>query len=388
MSNSMDQFQSFITIAKSLYPNKDFIGLHEPVFKGNEKKYTERCIDSTFVSSVGEFVGGFEKSISEFTKIPYAVACVNGTAALHMALILCDVQQDDEVLTQALTFVATANAISYCKAHPVFIDSDRVRLGMSAQSLQNFLEEHAEIRHDGFCYNKKTNRRIKACVPMHVFGHPVDLDPILKICEKYHITLIEDAAESLGSDYKNQHTGFKGHVSVLSFNGNKTITTGGGGMIVMRDEALAKRAKHLTTTAKIPHAWEFYHDEVGYNYRLPNINAALGVAQMEYLPEILANKRQTAMDYKNYFKSSDIKFVDEPSDSKSNFWLNSILLNSRAERDQFLEFTNKNGVMTRPVWALMNEMAQFKSAQTTDLTNAVYLRDHLVNIPSSFRKSL
>ncbi len=204
--------------------------------------------------------------------------------------------------------------------------------------------------------------------------------------------LIEDAAESLGSDYKNQHTGIKGHVSVLSFNGNKTITTGGGGMIVMRDEKLAKRAKHLTTTAKIPHAWEFYHDEVGYNYRLPNINAALGVAQMEYLPEILINKRQTAMDYKNYFKSTElksgIKFVDEPADSKSNFWLNSILLNSRAERDQFLEYTNKNGVMTRPVWALMNEMVQFKSAQTSELTNALFLRDHLVNIPSSFRKFL
>jgi perosamine synthetase len=384
MSNS--QYTDFINFVKKLYPNKDFIGLHEPIFKGNEKKYTEKCIDSTFVSSVGEFVNGFEKSISNFTKIPYAVACVNGTAALHMALIVSDVQQDDEVLTQALTFVATANAISYCKAYPVFIDSDPERLGMSAKSLENFLLEFADIRNDGFCYNKKTNRRIKACVPMHVFGHPVDLDQILKICEKYQITLIEDAAESLGSDYKNQHTGLIGHISVFSFNGNKTITTGGGGMIVTQNESLAKRAKHLTTTAKIPHAWEFMHDEIGYNYRLPNINAALGVAQMEYITEILSNKRQTAMDYKNYFKSSEFKFIDEPSDSKSNFWLNSIVLNSKAERDQFLEFTNKNGVMTRPVWALMNEMKQFEFAQTTDLTQAKYLRDHLVNIPSSYRR--
>jgi len=382
------EFQNFVSFVKKIYPNKDFVGLHEPVFKGNEKKYTERCIDSTFVSSVGEYVNGFEKSISEFTKIPYAVACVNGTAALHMALILSGVEQGDEVLTQALTFVATANAISYCKAQPVFIDSDIDRLGMSAQSLQNFLIEFGDIRHDGFCYNKKTNCRIKACVPMHVFGHPVDMDQILKICDTYKIILIEDAAESLGSNYKNQHTGFSGHISVLSFNGNKTITTGGGGMIVMRDEVLAKRAKHLTTTAKIPHQWEFLHDEVGYNYRLPNINAALGVAQMEYIGEILSNKRQTAAEYINYFQSTNYKFVAEPADSKSNYWLNAVLLNSKSERDQFLEYTNKNGVMTRPVWALMNEMAHFQMAQTTDLTNARHLRDHLVNIPSSYRKSL
>ncbi|MBC7466798.1 MAG: LegC family aminotransferase [Bdellovibrio sp.] len=384
----MSKVENFISFAKRLYPDKSLIGLHEPIFKGNEKKYTERCIDSTFVSSVGEFVTGFEISISEFTKIPYAVACVNGTAALHMALILSGVEQNDEVLTQALTFVATANAISYCKAQPIFIDSDRRRLGMGADSLRNFLNEYGDVRNDGFCYNKKTNRRIKACVPMHVFGHPVDLEEILKICDQFKITLIEDAAESLGSTYKNHHTGFYGHVSILSFNGNKTITTGGGGMILTRDKELAARAKHLTTTAKNPHKWEFYHDEIGYNYRLPNINAALGVAQMEYLSEILDNKRKTAMEYKTFFQNSEFEFINEPTDSKSNFWLNAILLKSKTERDQFLQDTNENGVMTRPVWALMNELKQFSAAQTTDLTNAIYLRDHLVNIPSSYRKSL
>ncbi|MFN3454471.1 MAG: DegT/DnrJ/EryC1/StrS family aminotransferase, partial [Pseudobdellovibrio sp.] len=240
--------KTFVTFAKDLYPHKDFIGLHEPIFKGNEKKYTAECIDSTFVSSVGEFVTRFEKDTAQFVGLPYAVACVNGTAALHMALILCDVQQHDEVLTQALTFVATANAISYCKAHPVFIDSDPKRLGMCAVKLRHFLEVYADVRDDGFCYNKKTGRRLKACVPMHVFGHPVDLDAINEICKRYNISLIEDAAESIGSFYKGRHTGYVGDVAILSYNGNKTITTGGGGMLVMSDEALAKKAKHLTTT--------------------------------------------------------------------------------------------------------------------------------------------
>lgn len=379
-------FSDVVQFVKKLYPGKDFIGLHEPIFKGNEKKYVEQCIDTTFVSSVGEFVARFEKVTADFTGIPYAVACVNGTAALHMALILCDVKQDDEVLTQALTFVATANAIAYCKAHPIFVDSDLERLGLCPAKLEEFLTMNAEVRNDSFCYNKNTGRRIKACVPMHVFGHPVDLDNIKRICQKFNILLIEDTAEAIGSYYKNKHTGACGDVSILSFNGNKTITTGGGGMILLKDEALAKKAKHLTTTAKNPHQWEFFHDQVGYNYRLPNINAALGVAQMEYINEILANKRQTAEAYKAFFKNTEFKFIEEPKDSKSNYWLNAILVKDRAQRDEFLKFTNANGVMTRPIWELMNDLPAFKDAQTTDLTQAKYIHDRLINVPSGFRK--
>lgn len=378
-------FKETIAFIKELYPSKDFISLHEPVFRGNEKTYTANCIDSTFVSSVGEYVNRFEVEMIKYTQIPYAVACVNGTAALHMSLLIAGVQQDDEVLTQALTFVATANAISYCKAHSVFIDSDLKRLGMSVESLRNFLEEFADVRNDGQCYNKKTGRRIKACVPMHVFGHPVDIDGIAALCKKYSIVLVEDCAESLGSFYKNKHTGAFSHVSAISFNGNKTITTGGGGMLLFNEEKLAKRAKHLTTTAKVPHQWEFVHDEVGYNYRLPNINAALGVAQMEYLPEILSNKRKTADLYRDFFKTKDCQFVAEPEDSKSNYWLNAIILNSKEEREQFLEQTNKNGVMTRPVWALMSELKHFSNCQYVELKNAQLIRERLVNIPSGYR---
>lgn len=379
-------FNDIVQFVQKLYPGKDFVGLHEPVFKGNEKKYVEQCIDSTFVSSVGEFVGRFEKVTADFTQIPYAVACVNGTAALHMALILCDVKQDDEILTQALTFVATANAIAYCKAQPIFVDSDLERLGMCPVKLEEFLTTNAEVRNDGFCYNKNTHRRIKACVPMHVFGHPVDLENIKRICQKFQISLIEDSAESMGSYYKNKHTGCYGDVSILSFNGNKTITTGGGGMILLSDEKMARRAKHLTTTAKSPHKWEFFHDEVAYNYRLPNINAALGVAQMEYIEEILANKRETAEAYKKFFANTEFKFIEEPKDSKSNYWLNAIMVKDREQRDELLKFTNSNGVMTRPIWELMNDLPAFKSAQTTDLTQARFIHDRLVNIPSGYRK--
>jgi perosamine synthetase len=374
-----------IEFIKYLYPSKKLIGLHEPVFIGNEKKYIEKCIDSTFVSSVGEFVTRFEKAIVSYTGIPYAVACVNGTAALHTALILCDVNGGDEVLTQALTFVATANAISYCQAHAIFIDSDSERLGMCPKDLEAFLIENAELNSNGFCYNIKTGRRIKACIPMHVFGHPVDTDAIKKICDRFHISLIEDSAESMGSFYKGKHTGAVGEVSVLSFNGNKTVTTGGGGMILTTDEKIAKKAKHLTTTAKIPHAYEFFHDMVGYNYRLPNLNAALGVAQMEQLPAILNNKIQTAQLYREFFKSLEIKFVDQPKDSTSNFWLNAIILDSKKERDLFLAETNAAGVMTRPTWALMPELEHFKLNQATNLRNAKHLRDCIVNLPSSYR---
>lgn len=380
-----NQIQQTIDFIKTLYPDKKSIGLHEPVFIGNEKKYVEKCIDSTFVSSVGEYVVQFEKDMVNFTKIPYAVACCNGTAALHVALMLCDVKDGDEVLTQALTFVATANAISYCRAHCVFIDSDKDRLGMSAEDLKNFLNEFGDVRNDGFCYNKKTGRRIKACVPMHVFGHPVDLKKIKSICDQFHISLIEDAAESIGSYYDGKHTGSIGDVSILSFNGNKTITTGGGGMVVTNSEKLALKAKHLTTTAKKPHAYEFAHDMVGYNYRLPNINAALGCAQMEYLPKILENKAETANRYEVFFKEIGLKFIEQPSDSRSNYWLNAIMVDSRTERDEFLELTNASGVMTRPVWKLMSELDHFKTAQATELKNAKLIQDRLINIPSGCR---
>ena len=378
-------FDNIVQLVKNLYPGKDLVGLHEPVFKGNEKKYVEQCIDSTFVSSVGEFVGHFEKVTAEYTKIPFAVACVNGTSALHMALILSDVKEDDEVLTQALTFVATANAISYCNAHPIFVDSDIDRLGMCTSKLEDFLDRNAEVRDDGFCYNLVTGRRIKACVPMHVFGHPADMENIQRICRRFNISLVEDAAEALGSFYKGNHAGSYGDISILSYNGNKTVTTGGGGMILLSNETLARKAKHLTTTAKSPHKWNFVHDEIGYNYRMPNINAALGVAQMEYLTDILKNKRETAEAYQNFFKNTDFKFIQEPKDSKSNYWLNAILVKDRTERDELLNYTNSNGVMTRPIWELMNQLPAFKSAQTTDLTQARYLQDRLVNLPSGVR---
>jgi len=288
-------------------------------------------------------------------------------------------------LTQALTFVATANAISYCKAKPVFIDSDKENLGMSSISLQEFLDRFAVMRDDGYCYNKISDKKIKACVPMHTFGHPVKIDVIKNICLKYNIALVEDSAESLGSYYKRVHTGLYGDLGILSFNGNKTITTGGGGMIITNDETLAKRAKHITTTAKVPHPFEFYHDEIGYNYRLPNINAALGCAQMEKLPEFLANKRETAQEYIGLFDALEMHFVREPQNTEANYWLNAVLLKNKEERDLFLEMTNKAGVMTRPAWKLMNELPAFKECTFVSLDVAQDISNRLVNIPSSVR---
>ncbi|MDU1889055.1 MAG: LegC family aminotransferase [Dysgonomonas sp.] len=377
-------YDSFVKFVRDIYNTKEFIPLHAPYFHGNEKKYLEECIDTTFVSSVGKFVDRFEDMMQCYTGAKKAVVCVNGTNALHLALKLVGVERGDEVLTQALTFIATANAISYAEAHPVFIDVDEETMGLSPLKLKDWLINNAEVR-AGECYNIKTGRRIKACIPMHTFGHPVVIDELLDICEKFGIELVEDAAESLGSFYKGKHTGTFGKVGILSFNGNKTITTGGGGMLLFQDETLGKYAKHLTTQAKVPHRWEFVHDNIGYNYRMPNINAALGCAQMESLDLILKNKRETAKIYKEYFNASDINFFNEPKDSQSNYWLNAVVLKDKSARDTFLEFTNDNGIMTRPIWTLMNKLEMFKDCQTDDLTNTIWFEERVVNIPSSVR---
>lgn len=369
---------------KQTFKSEEFIPLHEPRFIGNEKAYLNECIDSTFVSSVGKYVDRFEKEFASFVGVKYAIATVNGTAALHISLILADVKKDDEVITQPLTFVATCNAISYIGAKPIFIDVDLDTLGLSPDSLKNFLETNCELKGDT-CINKSTGKIIKACIPMHTFGHSCKIDEIKEICDKWHITLVEDAAESLGSFYKNKHTGTFGKISAFSFNGNKIITSGGGGVIVTDDEALAKRAKHITTTAKIPHPYEYVHDETAYNYRLPNLNAALLVAQMENLDKFLENKRELSDIYRDFFVSTSIKFLEEPKNSKSNYWLQAVIFENVKERDEFLEFTNKNGVMTRPIWRLMNELEMYKNCQKDDLTNAKYLEQRVVNIPSSVR---
>ena len=369
-------------IRETFHKPAGFIALHEPLFVGNEKQYIEECLDSTFVSSVGKFVDRFEEDMARFTGAKKAVVCVNGTNALHLALKLAGVKQNDEVITQPLTFIATANAISYCGAHPVFVDIDKDTLGLSPNALELFLSQHTEQKTDG-CYNKTTNRKIAAIVPMHTFGHPCRIDEIAEICQQYKIELVEDAAESLGSYFKGQHTGTFGKIGVLSFNGNKIITTGGGGMLLFNDEQLAAKAKHLTTQAKVPHSWEFVHDEIGYNYRMPNINAALGVAQLEQIESYLNAKRKLAETYEKFFAHTEIQFIPEPENSCSNYWLNCILLSNRNERDVFLKYTNEHGIMTRPVWELMNRLPMFKNAQCGNLTNAERIADRLVNISSS-----
>jgi len=358
------------------------IHLHEPCFNGNEKKYVNDCIDSTFVSSVGKYVTRFEEMIAEFTGAKHAIAAVNGTAALHIALILCDVKPDDEVITQALTFIATANAIAYTGANPVFIDVDPETLGLSPDALRSFLTENAKLE-NGCCTNKLTGKRIKACVPMHTFGHPCRIDEITAICRQYDIDVVEDAAESLGSYYKGQHTGTFGKFGTLSFNGNKIISTGGGGMILTNDEELAKLAKHITTTAKLPHKWEFVHDRIGFNYRLTNLASALGCAQMEQLPDFIRQKRKLAQKYDIFFKGLGMSFKTEPKDSVSNYWLNVILLSDKKEQTEFLNFMHNSNIMVRPVWELMNRLVMYKDCQCGPLSNTESLADRIVNIPSS-----
>ena len=379
----MASFQIIIDKIRELYGESGkIIPLHTPLFIGNEKKYLEECIDSTFVSSVGKFVNIFEDKIAEYTGSKRAVACVNGTSALHIALRLVGVEQNDEVITQPLTFIATANAISYCGAKPLFLDVDKKTMGLSPLALENFLSREAVIK-SGECYNGSTGNRIKACVPMHTFGHPCRIDEIALICEKYKIELIEDAAESIGSYYKGKHTGTFGKIGVLSFNGNKIITTGGGGMLLFNDEKLAKRAKHLTTQAKVAHPWNFEHDEIGYNYRMPNLNAALGVAQMQSLDLYLEKKRKLANSYEEFFHNEKILFFTEPEDCISNYWLNVLIFGSEEERNQFLNESNTQGVMTRPAWHLMTKLPMFENCQRGSLANSEWLEERIVNIPSS-----
>ncbi|MDP4266853.1 MAG: LegC family aminotransferase [Bacteroidota bacterium] len=379
-------YSEFVDFVKNIYKIKEGnIPLHAPVFFENENKYLKECIDTTFVSYVGKFVSEFENVIKAYTGAKYAVAIVNGTCALHIALKLNGASQNDEVLTQSLTFIATSNSISYCDSTPVYIDSDINTLGMSVEKLEEFLEKNTEIRNDGFCYNNITKKRIIACVPVHIFGHPCKIDRIVELCSKYNIAVVEDAAESLGSKYKGKHTGTFGKAGILSFNGNKIVTTGGGGMIITDDENFAVRAKHITTTAKVPHQWEFIHDEIGYNYRMTNLNAAVGCAQMENIDFFLENKRQLAGLYKDFFYNSGIDFFVEKADCYSNYWLNAILLKNRNERDEFLKFSNQNSIMTRPAWTLMNKLKMYENCLTTNLENANWLEDRIVNIPSSVR---
>ena len=380
----MNQSKALATVSKirEIYGRDHFIALHRPIFEGNERQYLIDCIDSNFVSSVGAKVTEFEQQVAEFTGARFAIATVNGTAALHAALQLAGVQREDEVLSQALTFIATCNALSYTGAHPVFVDVDLDTMGMSPVALRAFLEQHAEQR-DGHAWNKTTGRRISACVPMHTFGLPCRIEEIASICSEWNIALVEDTAESLGSYVNGQHTGTFGQMATFSFNGNKVITTGGGGMIITNDEELAKRAKHLTTTAKVPHPYEFVHDQVGYNYRLPNLNAALGCAQMERLPEFLQIKARIADRYGAFFDSIDVTFARPREGAQANYWLNAIVLDSLEERDAFLTYTNSKNVMTRPIWRLMTSLEMFKHCQHDGLKNSIWLEERVVNIPSS-----
>jgi len=372
---------SLIALVREQF-GSEFVPLHRPVFEGAEKDYLVACIDSNFVSSVGVRVTELEGSVAAFTNSKFAIATVNGTAALHIALQLVGVNRGDEVLSQALTFVATCNALSYAGAQPVFVDVDHHTLGMNPDAVRQWLQANAVIR-NGQAWNRGTDARLAACVPMHTFGLPCRIAEIVAVCDEWNIPVVEDTAESLGSYVGERHTGTFGKLATFSFNGNKIITTGGGGMIVTNDEVLARRAKHLTTTAKVPHPSEFVHDEIGYNYRMPNLNAALGCAQMEKLPVMLNIKAEIAARYQAFCKQQDIHYVSAPPGTRPNYWLNAIVLDSRAERDAFLEYTNANSVMTRPVWRLMNSLEMFKHCQRDGLENSKWLEDRVVNLPSS-----
>ncbi len=383
----------FINLVRDIYTPKHikdreknidgmFIPLHEPKFAGNEEKYVLETIKSTFVSSVGAFVDRFEDDMSSIAQTKRAVALVNGTAALQISLILAGVKNGDEVLTQALTFIATANSISYTGAKPVFIDVDKDTMGLSPLALEEFLSENAQLQEDG-CFNKKTGARISACVPMHTFGFMCKIDEIIKICKKWNIPVIEDAAEALGSKFKDKPSGSFGMLSAFSFNGNKITTSGGGGAITTNDENIADKAKHITTTAKTPHKWEYYHDNVGFNYRLPNLNAALACAQLEQIENFIKSKKNIYNQYASFFKSQGVHLMKKPKNSEWNYWLMSVLLDSKNDRNLFLKNTNKNGVMTRPIWQLMYRLPMYKNCQKDRQANAEFLEERIVNIPSS-----
>ena len=380
----MSDFNSVISFIKTQYKYLEFIPLHAPVFSGNEKKYLTDTIDSTFVSSVGAYVDRFEVMMCGITQTEKAVAVVNGTAGIQVALRLGGVKAGDEVITQALTFIATVNAIVYNGAVPVFIDVDLDSMGLSSRAVEEFLIDNAEMREEG-CYNKKTGKKISAILPMHTFGFPVHMDELLAICNKWNIVLIEDAAESLGSSYKGRPTGSIGKLGVFSFNGNKIVTSGGGGAIVTNDLELGIKGKYLTTTAKVPHPYEFVHDEIGYNFRMPNLNAALACAQLEQLDAFLENKRELAKEYQSFFAEKGISFKTETPNTKANYWLMCVELNDRQERDLFLKETNKSGVMTRPIWQLMFRLPMYSNFQKDNQQNALFLEERIVNIPSSVR---
>lgn len=383
----MKDFSPITDYIKSLYPDMNPVLLHCPQFLGNEKKYLNECIDTQFVSYVSHFVTDMEEHIQRITGAKCAVAMVSGTEALHMALLSAGVLAGEEIVTQSLTFAATSAAIVHCGASPVYVDVDEDTLGMSPSALRQFLEQHT-MQKNGVCVNRNSGRVISACVPMHTFGHPCRIDEIKAVCDEHNIILIEDSAESLGSFYKGRHTGTFGKVGILSFNGNKTITTGGGGMVITDDESLASRARYLSTTAKQPSRWEFLHTEAGYNLRMPGINAAVGCAQLECFEQILANKRETARMYQEFFAGMGIAFVKEPKDSCSNYWLNAILLDSLEEREEFLEFANGNGVQVRPIWKLMHKLPPYKAYERAPLPVSELLESRIVNIPSSVRTSI
>ena len=376
-------FESFLRFVRELYQTNSFIPLHEPTFKGNEKKYLDEVIDSTYVSSVGESVIELEQKISEYVGIEYAVAVVNCTSALHLSLVLSNVEQGTEVLTQSLNFIAGCNAISYCKAHPVFLDIDKKTLSLSPVALESFLHENSEIRDDGFCWNKTTQNRISACLPMNTYGFPCQSEQLNEICKKFNISLIEDSAESLGSFSNGKHTGFNSTLSTLSFNGNKIITTGGGGMILTDSKDIYDKAKHLSTTAKINHAWHFIHDEIGYNYRMPNLNAALGLAQFERISEMLDSKREIAKAYHAWGAENEVLFVKEPEGAKANYWLNCMIMEDLDQRNKFLTFTKNNDVMTRPSWKPMHQLDLYKDCHKSNLKNTEWIHERLINLPST-----
>lgn len=364
--------------------NGGVISLHEPRFDGNELKYVEECIKTGWVSSVGSFVDRFEKDLAEFLGAKHAIAIVNGTAALHLCLVAAGVKAKDEVLVPAMTFVATANAVSYQQAIPHFVDVSEKTLGICPNKLSEYLEQIADIE-NGQCINRKTGRVIRAIIPMHTFGHMVDMDELNKVAKKYNISVIEDAAESLGSLYKGKHAGTLGQMAAISFNGNKIITTGGGGAIVTNDDEIAKKLKHLSTTARAYNGYKFSHDEVGYNYRLPNINAAMGCAQLEYLPDIIARKRKLSEQYKASFADvAEVEFIEEPSDSTSNYWLNAIRLKDAKLLEEVLDVTNKAGFMTRPVWDIMPNLPMYKTCPSMDVSNSQLLSSSIINLPSSY----
>lgn len=377
--------KSIIKAIASVITGRRPVPLHEPLFGRNEWLYVKDCLDSGWVSSVGQYVEGFEKMLAEYTGAKYAVSSVNGTAALHIGLLLSGVNSGDEVLVPDLTFIATANAVSYCGAIPHFVDSEEKTLGINPVALGDYLKDITVLR-SGECTNRKTKRRIKALVPMHTFGHSVDMDPLLELADKYKLIIIEDAAESLGTFYKGRHTGTIGKLGILSFNGNKICTTGGGGAILTNDEYLASRAKHLTTTAKLSHKWAFKHDMVGFNYRMPNINAALGCAQVEQMPHFIEHKRRLARRYHTAFAGvAGVKCFEEPEFSHSNYWLNILLLDEayNGQRDQLLDALNDAGFMSRPAWTLLHRLPMFKNCPQMDVKVAEKLESQIINIPSS-----